>query len=72
LNIKVFEEIFDNDEYNEEDPDALEDPLNKIDLLEFLNNYLKTLSQHPFYKLFAEHHNNLEKDVLKTVGITNA
>ncbi len=70
--IKVFKEAFDGEEiYEEEDPDAVDDPLMKIDLLEFLTNYLRTLSQHPCYSLFVEHHNQLEKEVLKEVGITN-
>jgi hypothetical protein len=29
----VFEEIFDKEDFAEDDPDALEDPLMKIDLL---------------------------------------
>ena len=38
---------------------------------EFLKNYLLKLSQHPSYTLFSEHHNILEKEVLKEIGITN-
>ena len=65
----ILEDAFDKDENDEDDPDALEDPLMKIDLLEFLTNYLRTLSQHPSYKLFKEHHNQLEVEVLKEIGI---
>jgi importin-9 len=66
----LFEDAFDKDEYEiEDDPEALDNPLMKIDLLEFLTNYLKTLSQHPCYKLFDAHHNDLEREVLKEIGI---
>lgn len=33
IQFEVFEDAFDKDDYNEFDPDALEDPLIKIDLL---------------------------------------
>ena len=67
----LFEDAFDKDDLTEveDDPEALDNPLMKIDLLEFLTNYLKTLSQHPCYTLFNEHHNDLEKEVLKEIGI---
>ena len=66
----LFEDAFDKDELEiEDDPEALDNPLMKIDLLEFLTNYLKTLSQHPCYKLFDAHHNELEREVLKEIGI---
>ena len=66
----LFEDAFDKDDLEiEDDPEALDNPLMKIDLLEFLTNYLKTLSQHPCYKLFNDHHNELEKQVLKEIGI---
>ncbi|RNA14456.1 importin-9 [Brachionus plicatilis] len=66
----LFEDAFERDDL-EDDPEALEDPLMKIDLLEFLSNFLKTLSQHPCYKLFSEHHNAIERDFLKEIGVTN-
>jgi len=44
----------------------------KIDLLEYLKQYLRTFAQHPFYSVFVQHHNQSEKEVLKEIGITNA
>jgi hypothetical protein len=72
----LYEDAFDKDhdghEYGEDDPEAVDNPLMKIDLLDFLTNYLKTLSQHPCYKLFEAHHNDLEREVLKEIGIVLA
>jgi len=64
------EEIFDqNDFTNEDDPEVLADPLTGINLLEYLSSYLQTLSQHPCYYMFSQHHNNIEIEVLKEIGI---
>ncbi len=90
----AFDEAFERDE-DQEDPEALEDPLNNIDLLvsfnsfycylfsffltklwfalkEYITQYLRNLSQHPCYSVFSEHHNQLEKEVLKEIGVENA
>lgn len=67
----IFDGAFEKDDA-EDDPEALDDPLMKIDLLGYLSQYLKTLSQHPFFPHFVEHHNQLEKEVLKEIGINNA
>jgi hypothetical protein len=66
----VFDDIFDKNEIlDEDDPEALSDPLMKIDLLEYLTQYLQSFSQQSCYSFFKEHHNDIEKDVLKQIGI---
>lgn len=66
----MYDDIFDKDEiFDEDDPEALSDPLMKIDLLEYLTQYLQTFSQHHSYNFFKQHHNDIEKDVLKDIGI---
>ncbi len=66
----MYDDIFDKDEiFEEDDPEALSDPLMKIDLLEYLTQYLQTFSQQRCYTFFKEHHNDIEKDVLKQISI---
>ncbi len=66
----MYDDIFDKDEiFEEDDPEALSDPLMKIDLLEYLTQYLQTFSQQHCYTFFKEHHNDIEKDVLKQISI---
>ena len=66
----MYDDIFDKDEiFDEDDPEAITDPMFKIDLLEYLTQYLQTFSQQPCYAFFKEHHNEIEKDVLKQIGI---
>lgn len=67
----IFDDAFEKEDA-EDDPEAEEDPLMKIDLLEYLKQYLTNLSQHPFYSVFVQHHNQSEKEVLQEIGITNA
>ncbi|XP_013378770.1 importin-9 isoform X2 [Lingula anatina] len=56
-------------EEEEEDPDALADPVNQIDLQAYLTDFLRSLSQQPIYSMFSTHHNDSERQVLQAIGI---
>lgn len=68
-------DAIDDEEYMEElaadDPDAASDPLNQVDLHDYLRSFLQELSQQPYFHLFAQHHNSMEQTVLRGIGISN-
>ncbi|XP_064632245.1 importin-9-like [Lineus longissimus] len=57
------------DEDEDDDPDVMNDPINQIDLQAYLTDFLLDLSKQQFYGLFSQHHNDLEKKVLQSIGI---
>ncbi|KAK2163574.1 hypothetical protein LSH36_77g04009 [Paralvinella palmiformis] len=58
-----------DDEDVEDDPDALNDPIYQIDLQAYLTEFLQSLSRHHCYSMFSQHHNDNERQVLRTIGI---
>lgn len=58
-----------DDEDVEDDPDALNDPIYQIDLQAYLTEFLQSLSRHQCYSMFSQHHNDNERQVLRTIGI---
>ena len=69
--VLVYDDIFDKDEiFDEDDPEALSDPIMEINLLEYLTQYLQTMASQPrIYDDFKPYHNDIEKEVLKQIGI---
>ncbi|XP_022238749.1 importin-9-like [Limulus polyphemus] len=61
---------YDIEDEDEEDPDALADPLYHINLQEYLTQFLKLLAQQPYYSTFSQHHTPQEKQVLQIAGIS--
>jgi hypothetical protein len=57
------------DDDDEDDPDAVNDPIYQVNLQAYLTEFLQSFSQQPCYSVFSAHHNALEKDVLHSVGI---
>ncbi|XP_064607438.1 importin-9-like [Liolophura sinensis] len=57
------------DESDEDDPDALNDPIFQIDLQAYLTEFLQSLSQLPCYSMFSAHHTETERQVLQTIGV---
>ncbi|CAI9717889.1 importin-9-like isoform X1 [Octopus vulgaris] len=53
----------------DEDPDALADPVYHIDLQAYLSEFLQSLSQQAFYNMFSSHHTPAERQVLQAIGI---
>uniref|UniRef100_A0A452T9S9 Importin 9 n=1 Tax=Ursus maritimus TaxID=29073 RepID=A0A452T9S9_URSMA len=61
------EDYYEDDE--EDDPDALKDPLYQIDLQAYLTDFLCQFAQQPCYIMFSGHLNDNERRVLQTIGI---
>lgn len=59
----------DNGIDDDDDPDALADPVYHINIQVYLTEFLQSLSQQPFYNMFSSHHTPVEKQVLQTIGI---
>lgn len=57
------------DDDDEDDPDALQDPLFELDIQAYLTHFLQELSHHPYHAEFQRHLNPMEKEVLKCIGI---
>ncbi|XP_067129013.1 importin-9 [Centruroides vittatus] len=55
---------------DDEDPDAISDPLYHINMQNFLTQFLHTLSQQSCYNTFMQHHTPEEKQVLSSIGIS--
>ncbi|WAR26205.1 IPO9-like protein [Mya arenaria] len=61
--------FIDDAEDEEDDPDALLDPVNNVNLLPFLTEFLQSLSQQPYYGTFTAHHTDTEKQILHNINI---
>ncbi|KAI0216737.1 Importin-9 [Lamellibrachia satsuma] len=61
-------DLVDDDE-EEDDPDAVSDPIYQIELQPYLTEFLRSFSQQHCYGVFSQHHNECEKQVLRTIGI---
>uniref|UniRef100_A0A8C8IZI1 Importin N-terminal domain-containing protein n=1 Tax=Oncorhynchus tshawytscha TaxID=74940 RepID=A0A8C8IZI1_ONCTS len=61
------EDYYEDDD--EEDPDALKDPIYQIDLQAYLTDFLTQFAQSPCYSMFSGHLNDAERRVLQTIGI---
>ena len=63
--------FFDDDGLDEEeDPDALADPLYNINVCRYLTDFVTEFSRQPFFAAhFAPHLNQSEKTTLATIGI---
>uniref|UniRef100_UPI00358E2BF2 importin-9 isoform X2 n=2 Tax=Myxine glutinosa TaxID=7769 RepID=UPI00358E2BF2 len=62
------DELYDEEE---EDPDAVKDPLYQVDLQVYLTEFLQHFARLPCYSAFRQHLNDGEKRVLQSVGITS-
>uniref|UniRef100_A0A4W5PMS9 Importin 9 n=1 Tax=Hucho hucho TaxID=62062 RepID=A0A4W5PMS9_9TELE len=62
-----YEDYYEDDD--EEDPDALKDPIYQIDLQAYLTDFLTQFAQSPCYSMFSGHLNDAERRVLQTIGI---
>lgn len=61
------DDYYEDDE--EDDPDALKDPLYQVDLQAYLTDFLCQFAQQPCYVMFSGHLNDNERRVLQTIGI---
>ncbi|XP_069694516.1 importin-9 [Periplaneta americana] len=53
----------------EEDPDALKDPVYHLNIQQYLTEFLQSFSQQPYFHAFHEHLNKQEKQVLASIGV---
>uniref|UniRef100_A0A668STY8 Importin N-terminal domain-containing protein n=1 Tax=Oreochromis aureus TaxID=47969 RepID=A0A668STY8_OREAU len=62
-----------NDDYyeddDEDDPDALKDPIYQIDLQAYLTDFLTQFAQQPCYSMFSGHLNQAERQTLQSIGL---
>uniref|UniRef100_A0A8C4QTR3 Importin-7/11-like TPR repeats domain-containing protein n=1 Tax=Eptatretus burgeri TaxID=7764 RepID=A0A8C4QTR3_EPTBU len=63
-----YDELYDEEE---EDPDAVKDPLYQVDIQVYLTEFLQHFARLPCYSAFRQHLNDGEKRVLQSVGITS-
>lgn len=62
----------DYDDQDDEDPDALADPINELNLREYLTGFLTEFCGSPVYsQYFSAQLNHVEKKVLAGIGISN-
>ncbi|KAJ9582618.1 hypothetical protein L9F63_023037 [Diploptera punctata] len=54
---------------DEEDPDALQDPLYHLDIQQYLTEFLQSFSQQPYFHAFIRHLTKQEKQVLAEIGV---
>lgn len=65
----IFEDFLDTELDDDDDEDVTKDPINKIQLQEYLAEFLRSLSQQGFYSFFSNHHNPSETTLLRSIGI---
>uniref|UniRef100_A0A8C2SDS3 Importin-7/11-like TPR repeats domain-containing protein n=1 Tax=Capra hircus TaxID=9925 RepID=A0A8C2SDS3_CAPHI len=65
--VSAEEDYYEDDE--EDDPDALTDPLYQLDLQAYLTDFLCQFAQQPCYVMFSGHLNDSERRVLQAIGI---
>ena len=53
----------------EEDPDILQDPVYRLDIQQYLTEFLQSFSQQPYFHAFIQHLNPQEKQVLGEIGV---
>jgi hypothetical protein len=54
---------------DDEDPDAMQDPVYHLNIQQYLTEFLQSFSQQPYYHAFLQHLNKQEKQVLESIGV---
>jgi hypothetical protein len=54
---------------DDENPDALQDPVYHINIQQYLTEFLQSFSQQPYFHAFLQHLNKQEKQVLESIGV---
>ena len=57
------------DEDDEEDPDALADPLYRLNLKQYLTEFVSEFSKQPYFPHFSQHLTHVEKSSLGNIGV---
>ena len=62
---------FDEEDENEDDPDALADPLYRVNLRQYLTEFINEFVKQPYFSShFAQHLNIIEKKALENIAIS--
>lgn len=65
----LLDDVFDYEFFQEKDPDAFSDPLMQVDLLDYLKQRLVIFANHPWFGIFQQHLNPIERNALQKISI---
>jgi len=65
----LLDDVFDFEFFQEKDPDAFNDPLMQVDLLDYLKERLRLFATHAWFMIFQQHLNVIERNALQKIAI---
>jgi hypothetical protein len=65
----LLDDVFDFEFFQEKDPDAFNDPLMQVDLLDYLKERLRLFATHAWFSIFQQHLNIIERNALQKIAI---
>ena len=65
----LLDDVFDFEFFQEKDPDAFNDPLMQVDLLDYLKERLRLFATHTWFAIFQQHLNSLERAALQKIAV---
>jgi hypothetical protein len=65
----LLDDVFDYEFFQEKDPDAFNDPLMQVDLLDYLKERLRLFATHTWFSIFQQHLNVIERGALQKIGV---
>lgn len=65
----LLDDVFDFEFFQEKDPDAFNDPLMQVDLLDYLKERLRLFATHVWMSIFQQHLNAIERNALQKIAI---
>jgi importin-9 len=65
----LLDDVFDFEFFQEKDPDAFNDPLMQVDLLDYLKERLRLFSTHAWFVIFQQHLNSIERAALRKITV---
>jgi hypothetical protein len=65
----LLDDVFDFEFFQEKDPDAFNDPLMQVDLLDYLKERLRLFATHAWFTIFQQHLNVIERNALQKIAI---
>ena len=65
----LLDDVFDYEFFQEKDPDAFNDPLMQVDLLDYLKERLRLFATHSWFAIFQQHLNVIERNALQKIAV---
>lgn len=65
----LLDDVFDFEFFQEKDPDAFNDPLMQVDLLDYLKERLRLFATHAWFAIFQQHLNAIERNALQKIAV---